>query len=356
MKLTPGIIELHEQAAGYCLRRNEPDWTDADECELDDWLAADPAHREIYDSLSRTYRDLSDIRRPHLSSENPPITNTAENEVDITATQPSSFAEPSRATTIHAAASAAYIQNSRRRMFAPALLALSLFMIGGWYWWEGRFDYTFDIASGAGETRIVDLPDGSRIVLNFDSVLQVRYDRQHREAVLNRGEAFFEVAADSTRPFTVDSGISRVKVTGTTFNVHAHPPMLTVKVLEGKVEVRTDTNQNDNLVLLLRARQGVSIDSATGHSMPVTVNADAVGDWRTGRLIFQQTSLQEVAGELERYLGQPVRLQPDKRLADMTVSGVAMTADPLPFLQSLPHLLPVRVQQQRAGGWLISKR
>ena len=347
MKLTPGIIELHEQAAGYCLRRNEPDWTDADERELNDWLAADPAHREIYDSLSRTYRDLSAIRRPHLSSENPPITDTAENEIDITATQPSSFTEPT---------SAAYIPDSRRRVFASALLALSLFMIGGWYWWEGRFDYTFDIASGAGETRIVDLPDGSRIVLNFDSVLQVRYDRQHREAVLNRGEAFFEVAADSTRPFTVDSGTSQVKVTGTAFNLRVHPPAFIVKVMEGEVVVRADTNRNDQPVLLLRARQGVSIDSATGHSMPVTVNADAVGDWRTGRLIFQQTSLQEVAGELERYLGQPVRLQPDKRLADMTVSGVAMTADPLPFLQSLPHLLPVRVQQQRAGGWLISKR
>jgi len=347
MKLTPGIIELHEQAAGYCLRRNEPDWTDADERELNDWLAADPAHREIYDSLSHTYRDLSAIRRPSLSGEIPPITDTAESEVDITATQPSSFTEPT---------SAAYIPDFRRRVFASALLASILFVAGGWYWWEGRFDYTFDIASGAGETRIVDLPDGSRIVLNFDSVLQVRYDRQHREAVLNRGEAFFEVAADSTRPFTVDSGPSQVKVTGTAFKLRVHPPAFIVKVMEGEVVVRTDTNRHDQPVLLLRARQGVSIDSATGHSMPVTVNADAVGDWRTGRLIFQQISLQEVAGELERYLGQPVRLQPDKRLADMTVSGVAMTADPLPFLQSLPHLLPVRVQQQRAGGWLISKR
>lgn len=350
MKLTPGIIELHEQAAGYCLRRNEPDWTDADERELNDWLAADPVHREIYDNLSHTYCDLSDIRRPHLSSEIPPTTDTTENEADIVTAQPSSFTESSRATT------AAHIPDSRRRVFASAVLASILFVTGGWYWWEGRFDYTFDIASGAGETRMVDLPDGSRIALNFDSTLQVRYDKQHREVVLNRGEAFFEVAADSTRPFTVDSGISRVKVTGTAFNVHAHPPMLTVKVLEGEVEVRADTNQNDNPVLLLRARQGVSIDSATGHSMPVTVNADAVGDWRTGRLIFQQTSLQEVAGELERYLGQPVQLQPGKHLADMTVSGIAMTADPLPFLQSLPHLLPVRVQQQSAGGWLISKR
>jgi len=347
MKLTPGLVELHERAAGYYLRRNEPDWTDADEHELNDWLAADQVHREIYDSLSHTYRDLSDIRRPHLSGDIPPTTDTVENGADIILARPSSFTEPT---------SAAYIPDFRRRVFASALLASILFVAGGWYWWEGRFDYTFDIASGAGETRIVDLPDGSRIVLNFDSTLQVRYDKQHREAVLNRGEAFFEVAADSIRPFTVDSGTSRVKVTGTAFNVHAHPPTLTIKVLEGEVEVRSDTNRNDNPVLLLRARQGVSIDSATGRSMPVTVSPDAVGDWRTGRLIFQQISLQEVAGELERYLGQPVRLQPDKHLADMTVSGVAMTADPLPFLQSLPHLLPVQLQQQRTGGWLISKR
>lgn len=347
MKLTPGLVELHEQAAGYCLRRNESDWTDADEHELNDWLAADPAHREIYDSLSHTYRDLSAIRRPHLSSEIPPTTDTVENEADIVTEQPSSFTESTSAT---------YIPDSRQRVFASALLASILFVAGGWYWWEGHFDYTFNITSGIGETRIADLPDGSRITLNFDSTLQVRYDKQHREVILKQGEAFFEVVADSTRPFTVDNGISQVKVTGTAFNVHVHPPRLTVKVLEGAVEVRTDTNRNDNPVLLLRARQGISIDSVTGRSMPVTVNTDAIGDWRTGRLIFQQISLQEVADELERYLGQPVRLQPDTHLADMTVSGIAMTADPLPFLQSLPHLLPVRIQQQSAGGWLISKR
>ena len=59
--------------------------------------------------------------------------------------------------------------------------------------------YTLNVATDAGETRQLDLPDGSHVALNFNSTLQVRYPRR-RELVLNQGEGYFDVAPDARRP------------------------------------------------------------------------------------------------------------------------------------------------------------
>ena len=80
--------------------------------------------------------------------------------------------------------------------------------------------YTLNVATDAGETRQLDLPDGSHVALNFNSTLQVRYYPRRRELVLNQGEGYFDVAPDARRPFTVDARQSRVTVVGTAFNVH----------------------------------------------------------------------------------------------------------------------------------------
>ena len=98
----------------------------------------------------------------------------------------------------------------------------------------------------------------------------------------------------------------------------------------------------------------MSVDARDGTQHPLAAGADTVGDWRSGQMVFQQATLAEVAADLSRYLGQPVRVDGDARLAALSVSGVALTGKPEVFLRSLPHLLPVRVQAEAQGGWRIS--
>ena len=240
----------------------------------------------------------------------------------------------------------------------PALLSVALVTTlalgGGWYAWDNHASHVIEMATGPGEVREAELPDGTRVTLNFSSRLQVRYYPRRRETVLDQGEAFFQVAADRSRPFTVDSGASQVRVVGTAFNVRAGPPALVVKVLEGKVELRPDRHAADGRRLLLGAGAGMSVDARDGTRQPLAAGADTVGDWRSGQLVFQQAPLTQVAADLARYLGRPVRVDGDARLAALSVSGVALTGKPEVFLRSLPHLLPVRVQGDAQGGWRIS--
>nr|WP_312989844.1 FecR domain-containing protein [Comamonas koreensis] len=341
--LNPELAQRHQRAADYFVRRREHDWTGADERELNAWLS-DPVNRSIFEDLSRVALDLRQIPRPQLASDRP-VQGRNGHETPA----PSAMLEPA------ASGQASTAWQPRRRALVPALLAVLLMSGGGWHWWNNHASYDMTVATGPGETRELDLPDGSHVALNFGSSLRIRFYPQRRETELSAGEAFFKVAADTSRPFTVDSGHSQVRVVGTAFNVRAAPPQLTVKVLEGKVEVRPDRRRGDQRALLLTAGTGVRIDPATGQHAPVAAPASMVGDWRNGQLVFEQTPLADVAAELARYLGEPVSVD-GAQLGKLVVSGMVITSAPSAFLRSLPDLLPVRVDRAAQGGWRISPR
>ena len=90
-----------------------------------------------------------------------------------------------------------------------------------------------------GEQKVVNLNDGSVITLNTGSELLVGLSDQSRKIILRRGEAYFEVARDSERPFTVDAGLRSVTVLGTEFNIRKSPDRLQVAVSEGLVAIHS---------------------------------------------------------------------------------------------------------------------
>ncbi|SDF57682.1 MULTISPECIES: FecR domain-containing protein [unclassified Duganella] len=332
------LIALHEQAAQWFMRRSEPGWTGADQHALTVWLAASPQHREIYEGMALTSHDLHHIplaqktsRRPHAAS-----------------------APANRARGAQA---------GRRAWLTAALAACALLAVGagsGWqhwqHWqhWQGAPAYELAVATAPGEVRTLDLPDGSTIVLNINSKLTVRYGSHRREVVLEGGEAFFKVARDAQRPFTVASGASEVKAVGTAFNVRVTPAQIVVKVREGRVEVRPDSGASQAQIYVLNAGGGLGIHPASHRARSIAVSADTVGDWRSGQLHFRSAPLAEVAADLQHYLGQPVVVE--GALARQPISGVASTREPRAFLLALPALLPLRVQQQLDGSWRITAR
>lgn len=354
------LIALHEQAAQWLLRRSEPGWTGADERALNAWLAASPQHRAIYDGMALTSRDLHQIALAQDGAWRPRAVAgaaRAAGAVDGRAGRAADrlLAAGSAAASGLAASSTAARGRGRRAWLASALAACAVLAVGGgfgWQHWRHAPTYQLELATAAGETRTLDLPDGSTITLNINSKLTVRYSNSRRQVVLAGGEAFFKVARDSARPFTVDAGASEVRVVGTAFNVRAGAAQTVVKVLEGRVEVRPERAAGRPQVYLLQPGNGVSIDQAGRRVRAMAALADTVGDWRGGQLHFRRTALADVAAELQTYLGQPVVV--DGALAQQPISGVAATANPRAFLLALPALLPLRVQQQADGSWRIA--
>ncbi|WP_115372184.1 FecR family protein [Adhaeribacter pallidiroseus] len=144
----------------------------------------------------------------------------------------------------------------------------------------------------------ITLPDGSQVWLNAASSLSFanNYQSKNREVLLT-GEAYLEVAKDKNKPFVVQAQNSRVEVLGTHFNVMAYPEELSVNttLLEGSVKISHD-NQHRIIKPGYQAKVGKSIAVEK-------VNVNAAVAWKNGLFHFQNTELEVIMRQLERWYG-----------------------------------------------------
>ncbi|MEE1887129.1 FecR family protein [Pseudomonas carassii] len=218
---------------------------------------------------------------------------------------------------------------------AAAVLLLGL-LVGQTPWLDRwRADY----ATTTGETRSLQLEDGSRIQLNTDSALQVELDAGERRVRLLRGEAWFEVARDPAWPFVVRAGDGWVRVIGTRFSVAETAGQTRVQLAQGKVEIRVGTGQG----VFLEPGQAVEY-AASGPGAVHGFEPGRAFAWRERQLVFSQQPLGEVVTELNRYWpGQTLVL--GDALRQRKVSGVFDIDKPDAVLKALTHTLGVRADQ-----------
>ncbi len=186
------------------------------------------------------------------------------------------------------------------------LVALTvLFANGGSFLSSEREARTF--STRPGERATVRLSDGSEVRLNVDSRLTMPsdFDGDKREVHLE-GEAFFDVAQDSTRPFVIQMDGASVRVLGTAFGVKAYPEdrRKEVAVKEGTVAFqpsRVNQSKGASPVLLRAQHLGVV---AGQHVKTVQGGGEEVKQhlaWTEGQLIFDDAPFDEVHRKLERW-------------------------------------------------------
>lgn len=167
-------------------------------------------------------------------------------------------------------------------------------------------------ATAAGERKTVRLPDGSSVSLAPMSSLKLseRFSgesRALREVTLS-GEALFDVVHDEAHPFRVNAGTAVIEDLGTEFVVRAYPgeDRLRVAVASGSVAVRRGTRPDSAKVLTPRDVAVVRDTGAITLSRDVDVSPFTA--FTTGRLVFADAPLAEVARELTRWFGVDVRV------------------------------------------------
>lgn len=299
--------EIEDQALAWVVRVRDRDFADWEAFEA--WLAAAPAHAEAYHRLAIDDGALDDI----LPAQEP------------LAPMP----EPHRRKWAWPAAGA-----------AVAALLVGVIAV--------RTPLTaplrYEVATGAGERRVVTLEGGTSILLNGGSA--VILDRKDgRFAELKRGEALFTVTHDAARPFTVQVGADRLVDLGTRFDVVRTSGEMRVAVAEGAVLYDPDGQK-------LALNPGDMLRITANVALRTRVAPEQVGGWRDGRFVYAGEPLSRVAEDLSRYAGARVEVSQD--LADQPFRGVISIADPSK-LEELGPLFRARVQRTR-DGWLISRR
>jgi len=187
---------------------------------------------------------------------------------------------------------------------------------------------TYETAVG-GKKRIA-LADGSTVILNTDSRLDVDFSGSRRDVHLVRGEAFFEVVHDKARPFTVYASDYVVRDIGTAFDVHlSRAGIVEVGVTKGSVEVAPADDAHVPVVAkkpsVLVAGQNVVLGEKTEH--PEIVSSSDMGRklaWRQGQLIYTGQPLKDVLADISRYSDIKIELA-DPKLENLPVGGAFRT-------------------------------
>lgn len=168
-------------------------------------------------------------------------------------------------------------------------------------------EITLDIHEGRkiltvprGMNKKIMLADSTLVWLNAESQLEYpeTFEGQERRVVRLAGEAYFEVAKDTARPFIVETDFLETQVIGTSFNIHAYSPQNAhVTLMKGSVKV-SDVHTRKGI--LMKPGQNASLKKG-GNFAIHEVKAEAYHLWSEGQFYFDNTELLEIMRELGRW-------------------------------------------------------
>ena len=258
--------------------------------EIASWVKSDPAHEALF----RSFRDTWQLTERQRSDD--PATTDREWEA---LRHRIGLAE---ALVHQPGPGHRFLMFSLRAAAILVLLAVPTYLL--YRWFTPGASVRMAVAT---ETTVVLLPDGTRVTLREGSELSYpeTFEGWFREVSLS-GEGWFEVAHDRSKPFTVAAGNLRVRAAGTAFlvNTNATGDFSEVILTEGAVRVYTDHNQHSPALLLPGDR---AVTTSGGDTLKVSVNTDPnYLAWKTRRLVFDNTPLNQVAALLTKVYGVEV--------------------------------------------------
>lgn len=222
------------------------------------------------------------------------------------------------------------VRNRRRLTMGFGMAAAVTLAIGGW-WLISTAGGKQTYITGIGEQRSVELMDGSVAHLNAKSRLEVRFSATARELRLLDGEALFKVQHQPARPFVVYVNDTAVQAIGTQFDVDRRRETTTVTVLEGVVQISSDTAPASRLA----AGEAANVSTKGAVERAAAVNMAQVTAWRERRLVFEEDTLADIATEFNRYNRSPQLRIEDDAVRQRRYAAVFDADDPESLLQFL---------------------
>jgi transmembrane sensor len=245
---------------------------------------------------------------------------------------------------------------SRPKRVGPRLLVGAIVVIGlGWM--TSRLPIVqlqlADQKTLAGETRIVDLGDGSHVTLSTHSAANLDVGGDRRLVRLLRGEILAQVAKRDGAAFTVKSDDGTAVALGTAFTVRKDVGSTTVAVSQSHVRV-CPALAGDEACVTLEPGQRARMTPRALERLPSVPKAN-IGAWAEGWLVVDDRPLVEVLDDLNAWRVDPVGFDPSA-LADLRVSGVFPLREPQKALANLTQLLPIALDRRDPTAVVIRRR
>lgn len=268
---------------------------------IEEWMKADPEHAELFEELHAIWNtrrneewDIdsawNNISKNLSDSRDTPLRLVSSFDKQVEHTDYSSTAIRKKVWGFRIAASLILI--------AGVLLTLMLSLDPSS---SEELPAMQELIVEKGQRSQFKLSDGTQVWLNSDSRLEVpaQFNRDLREVHLE-GEAYFDVASNPDKPFVIHAGETVSKVLGTQFNLQAYPDDEEVQLVvkEGKVAFGNRRTEGESRELV--KNQMGALSGTNQLIIQDVADLERYIGWTEGKLVFQDTPLQEVAKKLER--------------------------------------------------------
>jgi transmembrane sensor len=312
--------EINAKASDWLQKRDFWNWSGADQADLDAWLEESWSNRVAFHRLEAAWRRtdrLAALHRPF-----PPSQTRSRKEKIVL-----------------------FVMRSAAACVVAGLVGL------GFLYKSAPQGKAYSTSVGGRETIV--LADGTQIELNTDTSIRVLEEPGKRQVWLNKGEAFFAVTHNSSRPFVVWTGGRQVTDLGTKFDIRQDKSRLEVSVMEGQVSVGGTTSApSQPLVLskgdvLIATAESMTVIKKPGHKISRDLG------WRHGMLVFDDVPLSQAIAELNRYSARRV-VAADDATGRVRVSATFPTTGVEDFVQLTKSVLGLHVEQ-RGSETVISR-
>ena len=337
------IIPLHssnhidEEASLWLTKLDSGDFSEQSKIELKNWLAADTKHQEALTAMIDVWDDLD---------ESLALFNDDKLSKNIS------------------------FYDLLTPVIKPLLMAASICFVCIFVFLNSTLTTQKNTyATQVGEQLQTTFDDGSVIHLNTDSRIETEFSANKRLIKLVQGEALFDVAHDSNRPFIVYAGDRLVQAIGTKFVVNLHPDNVEVLVTEGKVlmsetsfdqplasvkEINTTTIKKDDVFITREQKVSASIGQAPKLSAIKTASVERSLAWLEGKIIFKDEKLVDVITQVNRYIDQEILLN-DATLKEKRISGRINLGDSEALIEALTLSFDIKLQRIGNTKILLSK-
>ena len=235
-----------------------------------------------------------------------------------------------------------------------------------WLWQEEQQFVRYQTA--VGESSTIYLSDNSKVLLNTDSVLLVRYTDDYRLLNLQRGELHVEVAHDKSRPLSVVVNQKVIQAVGTAFSVQVKVSEIELIVTEGKViigQLNEKQQVNEEALSIPASSLAVSKGEIASLSLAKTgVDTGSVIDdktikkslsWRQGNLVFTGETLAEAMAEVNRYTSVTFEIA-DEELKQIRIAGRFKTGDVKGLIAVLEQNFNIKTDRVNTGLVVLRKQ
>jgi transmembrane sensor len=316
--------QIEMLAAAWIARRDRGGFSAAEQAELTQWLEGSTANRVAFIRLEAAWREANRLKvlGAGMSPGVMPAPGRWRQSPFFSRWSSAADTDPSALRTENEIDELAPVDSRRQRTgrLFKALAACLVFAVVASSHWHGlprALSYRTEI----GGLSTIPIADGSKLTLNTNSQLRVVLSEAQRRVDLDQGEAFFEVAKDPRRPFTVNVGDLRVVAVGTKFSVRREVDELRVVVTEGRVQMAKREDGRDVPIAHLNAGSIAHVrgDDVLVKHQPLS-QVEEFLSWRTGFVVFHGTALADSVAELNRYNTRKILIK-DPAIAAIRISG-----------------------------------